>query len=83
MRSRLCRKRCLHECLRGIMRLGRLIADYRFANRLGIREIAKEIGTSPATLCRIEAGEACDAETLVKIMTWVWADEPDRKRARQ
>jgi len=40
----------------------------------GIREIAKEIGISPATLSRIERGKVPDLETFSKICRWLKAD---------
>lgn len=65
------------------MKLGSLIADYRYANRLGVREVAKEIGTSPATLNRIERGENFDADTMAKIMLWLFADSTPRAKRRK
>jgi transcriptional regulator with XRE-family HTH domain len=40
----------------------------------GIREIAKEIGTSPATLSRVERGHIPDLETFGKICRWLGID---------
>ncbi|SRR2546427_10835905 len=40
----------------------------------GIREIAKEIGISPATLSRIERGKVPDLETFSKICRWLKVD---------
>ena len=65
------------------MRLGAVIADYRWANRMGGRELAKEIGVSHSTLNRFENGENCDGETLVKIMTWLFAAAEPRQKRRQ
>ena len=53
------------------MRLGRVIARYRYAERLGVRAVAKEIGVSAATLNRVERGEPCDGTTLTKILFWL------------
>lgn len=53
------------------MRLGKVIADYRHVNRIGVREMAREIGTSHSTLSRIERGLPSDAKTLVKILDWL------------
>lgn len=53
------------------MRLGKVIADYRHDNRIGVREMAREIGTSHATLSRFERGENCDSVTLIKIIDWL------------
>ncbi len=55
------------------MRLGKVIADYRWANRIGVRELARTIGVSHPTLNRFERGEKCDSDTLTKIMAWLFA----------
>lgn len=54
------------------MRIGRLIADYRWGNKISTRDLAKQIGMSSATLNRIENGENCDGATLVRLMTWLF-----------
>ena len=38
---------------------------------MGIREAAKEIGVSPATLSRVERGYLPDIETFSKICKWL------------
>lgn len=53
------------------MNLGPVLADYRFANSIGVRELAWRIGTSSATLSRIERGKPCDGATLVKVLQWL------------
>lgn len=40
----------------------------------GIREVAKEIGISPATLSRIENGHVPDLETFSKLCGWLELD---------
>lgn len=40
----------------------------------GLREVAKEIGTSPATLSRIESGKQPDLETFSKLCRWLGVD---------
>lgn len=40
----------------------------------GVREVAKEIGTSPATLSRVERGHLPDLETFGKICRWLDVD---------
>lgn len=41
----------------------------------GIREAAKEVGVSPATLSRVENGKVPDLETFSKICAWL-GDDP-------
>jgi len=72
------------------VRLGPVIATYRWHRRVGVRDLAKEIGISAATLNRFERDGNCDADTLTKILAWLfssetsWADElpvPGRRKA--
>lgn len=65
------------------MRLGQIIADYRWANRIGVRDLAKEIGVSHPTLNRFEQDKNCDAETLTKIMAWLFAKGDQRRRKNE
>jgi DNA-binding Xre family transcriptional regulator len=62
------------------VRLGNVIADYRWANRVGVRELAREIGISHPTLNRFERGEKCDSDTLTKILNWLFAPGEERRR---
>lgn len=55
------------------MQLGAVIADYRWVNRIGVRELAKQIGVSAATLNRVENGKPCDGATIIKIQAWLYA----------
>lgn len=41
----------------------------------GIRETAKEVGVSPATLSRVENGKVPDLDTFSKICAWL-GDDP-------
>lgn len=40
----------------------------------GLREVAKEIGTSPATLSRVEGGKLPDITTFGKLCRWLELD---------
>lgn len=55
-----------------LLRLGALLRDRRGGR--GIREVAKEIDVSPATLTRIEAGRMPDLLTFRKICAWLKID---------
>lgn len=55
-----------------IERLARRVQDRRAGK--GIREAAREIGVSPATLSRIENGKIPDLETFGKICEWLHED---------
>lgn len=51
--------------------LGAVLRAWRGSQRMGIREAAKNIGISPATLSRIENGKATDGTTLWRLMCWL------------
>ena len=55
-----------------IEKLGELIVKRRAS--MGVRAAAAEIGTSPATLSRIENGQIPDLETFSKICRWLNID---------
>jgi transcriptional regulator with XRE-family HTH domain len=62
-------------------RLGAMLRLYRAARGLGVRELAPEIGTSAATLSRIERGHAMDATTtMLRLMHWM--SERDERPTR-
>jgi|SRR5271157_1509758 len=55
-----------------LARLGKMITERRSGK--GIREVAAEIGISPATLSRVESGRVPDLETFSRICTWLKLD---------
>ena len=55
-----------------IEQLGRQLRKKR--GELGVRAAAKEIGTSPATLSRVERGHLPDLETFGKLCRWLEID---------
>jgi transcriptional regulator with XRE-family HTH domain len=52
--------------------LGRKLIERRGSR--GIREVAKEIGISPATLSRVERGHLPDIDTFGKVCRWLNVD---------
>lgn len=44
---------------------------YRTVNNVSLRDFAPRIGISAATLMRIETGRAMDADTMLKLWTWL------------
>lgn len=58
-----------------LLRLGALLRERR-GNR-GIREVAKEIGISPATLTRVEGGRIPDLGTFSKACVWLKVNPGD------
>lgn len=55
-----------------IQQLAQRISEKRAGK--GVREAAKEVGVSPATLSRIENGHVPDLETFGKICRWLDED---------
>ena len=55
-----------------IEQLGPLLKSQR-GNR-GIREVAAEVGISPATMSRVETGKQPDLDTFTKICKWLSLD---------
>ena len=53
------------------MRLGNVLRKWRTMEDRSVREVAKEIGTSAATLNRIEHGYPCDSGTIAAILIWL------------
>jgi len=56
------------------MRIGEALKAYRFKREVDQRALAKEIGISASTLCRMESGtNACDAKAFVKLLAWLFS----------
>jgi transcriptional regulator with XRE-family HTH domain len=55
-----------------LLSLGKLLTERRGGR--GVREFAKDIGISPATLSRIENGKLPDIETFSKICSYLVLD---------
>jgi len=53
------------------MRLGAVLRKWRTMEERTIRDVAREIGTSSATLLRIEQGKPCDSGTLAAVLMWM------------
>lgn len=63
-----------------VTHIGRMLALYRTANGWSVRDMAKLVGTSPATLSRLERNYAMDADTLMKLLAWMLAATPETTR---
>ena len=57
--------------------LGEVIAGWRRDRRMGIREAAKLIGISHATLSRVENGKPADGKTIVRLLDWLLHDKAE------
>ena len=58
------------------MRLGELISCWRLSNSYSLREAAKHMGLSHATLDRIENGEDMSGPNMIKLMMWIFGEAP-------
>ncbi len=56
--------------------LGAMLRAYRAQRGIGVRALALEIGTSAATLSRVERGHAPDRVTFWALARWLDADAP-------
>jgi len=66
------------------MRLGQILKRWRVMSELNLRTAAKMMGTSTATLSRIERGENPDGKTLAAILRWILSDwKPPKDAAKQ
>lgn len=54
--------------------LGAMVSSKRKWDELGLRDAAKLIGTSPATLSRVENGKLPDLITCKMICNWLHVD---------
>lgn len=54
------------------MKIGNLLMIYRATHGQGVRELAKEIKISPATISRLERGKDIEGKTMIKIITWLF-----------
>lgn len=53
------------------MRIGPILRRWRINENISQRELARRIGISHSTLCRLEAGENVDGETLAAVICWL------------
>lgn len=64
-----------------LQQIGPLVKDRR--GDRGIREVAAEIGISPATLSRVERGKLPDLETFSKLCRWLQIDPAEVLRVKR
>jgi len=54
------------------MRLLAVLKEYRWATKITVRDMAAQIGVSPATLSRFESGtRGLDGRSLALILRWL------------
>lgn len=57
-----------------MMRLSKVLREYRWAKRLGFKELAQEIGITPSALTRLEGGKATESSNLTAVFIWLLED---------
>ena len=67
----------------GATRLGQMLYLWRTLHRQSLDDLSAEIGTSKATLMRIEHGHMCDVETWMMVQRWLFARVGPQPRARK
>lgn len=55
------------------MQVGKVIRAYRQKEDIGVREMAKILGVSAATVSRVERGFAPDGHTMAKLLVWLFS----------
>ena len=60
-----------------------MLKRWRVLGEMNLRTAAKMMGTSAATLSRLERGENPDGKTLAKILQWVLSDWKPPKQERE
>jgi transcriptional regulator with XRE-family HTH domain len=63
----------------GVTNLGRILRAYRLLGELEQRTLAKRIGISASTLCRLEMGHQPDATIMLHVWTWMLTLSEDRR----
>jgi DNA-binding XRE family transcriptional regulator len=53
------------------MRLGTVMRKWRMSSDRTLRDVAKQIGIHHTTLARLEKGQSCPVEALIKIGMWL------------
>jgi len=62
--------------------IGKMLADYRYANRMSMRDLAKELQVSVATVCRIESGKPMEQKTIIMLINIMFGDAEINKRQK-
>ncbi len=58
--------------------IGRVLTAYRQKYDITMRDLAREVGISAATICRVEAGCAVPERTFLRLVLWLFDDGKER-----
>jgi transcriptional regulator with XRE-family HTH domain len=56
--------------------IGELLSLYLRVNQISVRDFAKQLDISPATVSRITRGDRADQHTMLKLMNWLFWSKP-------
>lgn len=54
--------------------IGKVLHSYRVMNEISLRDLGKQLGISAATLMRLEKGNNIDAQSMFKVMQWLFGN---------
>ena len=54
--------------------IGDILHQFREINEMSLKELAKDIGVSVATLCRIERGDKMEAKTVLLLIDFLFRE---------
>jgi transcriptional regulator with XRE-family HTH domain len=57
------------------MKIGSIVKTVRLDQRLSLRDLGRKVDLLPSTLSRIENGETCDPDAVVKVFLWLITPE--------
>lgn len=60
-----------------MMNLSRVMQQYRWAKKQGLRELAAEIGVPFTSLGRFENGRVQSGPTSIAVLKWLLANAPE------
>lgn len=64
--------------------LSRVLRRWRINEGRDMRDVAREVGISAATWCRLEQGErSLDARTFVRLLVWLMDGVRDDRRGQK
>ena len=63
-----------NETHKEILMIGKILRCYRNQTGVSLRDLAKELHISAATLSRVENGCTCDQRTMLILITWLFGN---------
>lgn len=57
------------------MNIAELLRIYMAVVDVRVRDLAKQIGVSPATISRVSRGEKIDSKTMLLVINWLFQEK--------